>query len=72
MKRFIALTIAGALVAPFLGGCSDNGHDAENVRSTKTTTRIEPDGDRVTKTTTVKQNSSGDTVRTSKTTTVDR
>jgi hypothetical protein len=69
MKRLFAMMFAAALAVPVIG-CSNHDHDT--TRSTRTTTRIEPDGDRVTKTTTVKRSDDGETVRTSKTTTIDR
>ena len=68
MKRLFALALAASLVAPIVG-CST---DDDDVRSSRTTTRIEPDGDRVSKTTKTTTDSNGNTVKTSKTTTVDR
>ena len=69
MKRLFALALAAALVAPIVGCSTD---DDDQVRSSRTTTRIEPDGDRVSKTTKTTTDSNGNTVKTSKTTTVDR
>jgi hypothetical protein len=73
MKRLFTIAVAASLAAPLLG-CHGDGIDNDDVRSsnTRTTTRIDSDGDRTTKTTKVTTDSDGNTVRSSKTTTVDR
>ena len=65
MKRFITTALVALFAAAPLIGC--NGDD-DDVRSTSSTTRIEPDGDQKTTKTTVTE----DGKTTKKTTTVDR
>jgi hypothetical protein len=70
MKRIITTSLVALFAAAPLIGC--NGDDDVDARSTRSTTRIEPDGDRTTKTTKTTTDSDGDTRKTTKTTTVDR
>jgi hypothetical protein len=74
MKRFTTITLVAMFAASILIGCQGDGVDNDDVRrsNTRTSTRIESDGDRTTKTTKVTTDSDGNTVRSSKTTTVDR
>ena len=74
MKRFTTIALAGLFASSLLLGCQGDGIDDDDVRSTntRTSTRIESDGDRTTKTTKVTTDSEGNTVKSSKATTVDR